>query len=212
MKIRTAAQLEFYLDELTAWRKKELTQILLTVGAAGGDQQRMLLRAGVALLYAHWEGFVKDAASAYVQLAASQDITVGDLADAFKALALGRYIRAAGQSGKSTVHVQLVQRFTTGLGDKARISWRRAVATNANLRGRVFREIVETVGLSFDPYALKMKPVVDRLVDLRNRIAHGRGIPVDQAEYAMLHQETISLVDAFKTHLADAAAAKRYRQ
>ena len=149
MKIRTLAQLDMHLDGLSGWRKKELTSLLFGIGAATGEHQRMLLRAAVTLLYAHWEGFVKDAAVAYVQLAASQRLALRDLADSFLALAVRRQVRAAGQTGRVSSHIELVQLFMTRLGERAEIPWRHSINTGLNLRGRVFREIVLTVGLDF---------------------------------------------------------------
>lgn len=212
MNLRTSAQLDLFLDNLLAWRKKELTLLRFAVATSVGDKQRMMLRGAVTLLYAHWEGFVKDAATGYVQFVALQGLPYAQLADNFVAIGMKRYIRAAGQSGKTSVHSELVRVFTSQLHVKPRISWRRVVDTASNLNGDVFKEIIVTIGLDFAVYALKAKPVIDRLVKLRNGVAHGRGLPIDVAEYATLHGETLGLLDVLKTELSDAAAAKRFRR
>lgn len=212
MKIRTIGQLDIFLDSLSSWRKKELTQLRFAVSTSAGEQQRVFIRAAVTMLYAHWEGFVKDAATGYIQFVALQKLKIGNLTDNFIALALRSQIREAGQSSKTTAHIKLVKLFTTGLSNQSIIRWRQSVRTESNLTGRVLREITDTLGLDFTEYALKIKPVVERLVHVRNNIAHGRGMLVDEAEYVDLHSETISLLDKFKTQISDAASNRGFHR
>ena len=46
------------------WRIKELSIFRNTILSTNGKQQEGMIRAGVALLYAHWEGFIKKWGSA----------------------------------------------------------------------------------------------------------------------------------------------------
>jgi hypothetical protein len=60
MSIRTAEQLSNKLSADLAWRKKELSEIKSLVESRNFSDQRhkALVRSGVCILYAHWEGFV----------------------------------------------------------------------------------------------------------------------------------------------------------
>ena len=62
MKLRSADQLLTLLDNEMAWRLKEMHELRSAVKAAKGTNIDTHIRAGVAMLYAHWEGFVKAAA------------------------------------------------------------------------------------------------------------------------------------------------------
>ena len=66
MRIHTAEQLEEALDSELAWRRKELTDVHSSVHGNVGSTQSMLIRAGVALLYAHWEGGIKGLCAHYL--------------------------------------------------------------------------------------------------------------------------------------------------
>ena len=44
---------------------------------------RSLRRAGVALLYAHWEGFTKEACQAYLEFVVKRKLKYGEMSDAF---------------------------------------------------------------------------------------------------------------------------------
>lgn len=56
-KIRTTTQLSERLDEEIAWRKRELRFIKSLVDPnRDKPREASLIRSGVTLLYAHWEG------------------------------------------------------------------------------------------------------------------------------------------------------------
>jgi hypothetical protein len=210
MRLRSAVQLDVFLDRLLAWRKKELTTLKFTVLASRDDAQHTLLRAAITLLYAHWEGFIKDAATAYVQFVAMQNSPLDKLRSNFVALALRGQIRAAAQTQKVSIYSTLVDALAIRMPQPARIAWLKAIDTESNVTSEVFKEIVHTVGVEFAPYALKTKSVIDRLVFLRNEIAHGRGLPVDVAEYNGLYADLLAMLDTFRGQLSDAAASSRH--
>ncbi len=67
MKISTPTQVARRLDPSIAWRKKELTQQKLLADSASAGNAEVLRRSGITLLYAHWEGFIKDASVVYLR-------------------------------------------------------------------------------------------------------------------------------------------------
>ena len=73
MKIRTARQLRVALSAELIWRKKELATIrsLIRSKKWTTDQRNAIIRSAITVLYAHWEGFVKAAASAYLEFVSS---------------------------------------------------------------------------------------------------------------------------------------------
>ena len=58
---RTEQMLVDNLDNDLAWRIKELSIIKNKIPQSKNNEQEALIRAGVTILYAHWEGFVKNA-------------------------------------------------------------------------------------------------------------------------------------------------------
>jgi len=61
VKIRTTEQLVDGVSTEISWRRKELTDLKSLVQKMAGVRSRedTITRAAFALLYAHWEGFVK---------------------------------------------------------------------------------------------------------------------------------------------------------
>ncbi len=209
MRIANSAQLAFRLDRNLAWRKQELTQLKLTADSAPVAIGSVLRRSGVTLMYAHWEGFVKDASAYYLAYLTGNKIELVKLRSCFVAIALRSEIRAAGESKKTSAHLELIE-LIRSLDKpppiKRRIPKNKVVSTRSNLKGAVLREITATLGIDYARFELKEKPVIDRLVQFRNSIAHGGGLPVSQADYTELHSEIIALMDVYKDLIQDAAA------
>jgi len=63
---RTLEMLQNNLDQDFAWRIKELTTIKNRIPQKKEDLQDALIRAGITMLYAHWEGFIKNATEQYL--------------------------------------------------------------------------------------------------------------------------------------------------
>jgi hypothetical protein len=210
MRIRTLGQLDYFLDFQVSWRKKELTTLKFAVEAARPADQGVITRAGAGLLYAHWEGFIKDAGTAYVQFVSRQGLSYEHLASPFLALAARRRILEAGKTQRWSLHSKLVHFFLHGLGQEAVINWRGSVRTQSNLDFRVLREILLSLGLDERPYVLKARPVIDRLVRVRNGIAHGVGLRIDSADYTFLHSEIVVLIGVFREQISEAAVRQQY--
>ncbi|HEY3967083.1 MAG TPA: MAE_28990/MAE_18760 family HEPN-like nuclease [Planctomycetaceae bacterium] len=213
MRIATPGRLANRLDKNLAWRKKELTQLKLLIDSATAANADVLRRSGLALMYAHWEGFVKDASSFYLNYLANGVVEIGKLKSCFVAIALRGDIREAGQAKKISAHTRLLDLLRSldqPPPKTKRLPTTRVVSTKSNLKGAVLREIAATLGIDYSPFELKEKPVIDRLVRLRNTIAHGGGLPVAIGDYSTLHIETIGLMDIYRDLVQDAADNQRH--
>jgi hypothetical protein len=210
MKLRYVTQLEEVLDRELSWRKKELTTLKFTIDGGAPSTLPVLLRAGTALLYAHWEGFVKECGTAYVQHVAMQKPMLAMMSTNFVAVALGDRFSACGRTEKTRVRVELVEKLRAPGSERAKLKWRRVVRTRANLKAQVLKEVLVTLGLRYAPFEPKAKTVIDRLVSARNCIAHGKGLRVEVDDYTRLHTETIILLDEFKSQVLEAAVGQTY--
>jgi hypothetical protein len=65
VKIRSATALQARLDSHFGWRLTEISELRAAIVAAAGNRKNVILRATIPLCYAHWEGFVKNAAIDY---------------------------------------------------------------------------------------------------------------------------------------------------
>jgi len=73
MKIKTIGKLQDKLDEDLAWRKKELFDFNQIV-CSDSKRESIFVRAGIAVLCAHFERFIKLAANYYVVYVSDKNI------------------------------------------------------------------------------------------------------------------------------------------
>ena len=212
MRIRSLTQLIEALDDDLAWRKRELTTVNFMLANPRQHQRGPLLRASICLLHAHWEGFVKKAATSYLSFVATRGLRYRDLTPNFVALGFRTEIREAGQSNRPTVHTGIVTRLMSDLSDNAEINWQNSVNTRSNLNAETLREILTLLGLDERDYLLKGPLLDEKLLANRNRVAHGERVEIDSDDYDVLHSELIQLIDRFSTDVQNAAATGRFRR
>ena len=213
-KIRTIEQLQQLLDEELAWRKKEkelaVIKSLVTARSASAEKVNCHIRSGVALIYAHWEGFIKAAGNGYLAYIVSQRLTYLELANNFIAFAAKRLLNEARESNKVTVYAKVTEFFVSGLTD--RCTRPMEIETNSNLSSEVLREIISILGLDYGEYATKAKLIDETLLKNRNNIAHGKYLLIDIEEFIDLHRTIVSLMDLFSNQISNAVSTKAYRQ
>ena len=210
MKIHTLAELNEFLDGEFAWRRKELTGVLSDIRQADASTKPARLRGGIALLYAHWEGFVKQAGEAYLVFVATKRLRLDELNPSFLALALRAKLGEFSQSSQATKHTTFVNYFRSSLSDRARIPTKGIVATKANLNSKVLQEIIISLGLDYSAFELKEKLLDGELLYLRNNIAHGKGLFPSEKEFEDMYSEITGLIRELKTQIENAASRGSY--
>lgn len=211
MRIRTKVELNRLLHDDLGWRRKENLHYQGWVDGASARKQPAILRGAITVLYAHWEGYVKTASEAYLSYVRERRLKHEELADNFVAISAKAILGRAEGSGMAETHNEIVQFFREEQGSRARIPKSDIINTKANLKPAVFRNIVAVVGLEYRPeYQVAEKPVIDRLIELRNDVAHGETAEVSEKEYKTLRQEIDDLLVLFCNDVDNAATTDRF--
>jgi hypothetical protein len=203
-KLRTASQLQDALDADFAWRLKEVDDIRKEVRRAESIRQRSLLRAGVPLLYAHWEGFVKNGADSYINYLSCQGLRYRNLKHCFIVLGLKHHLTQLVESRKSHRSVETVAFMMQELDKPARLPMQQAVNTEANLSAAVFENLTGWIGIDIHKYKAKFNLIDEKLLKQRNQIAHGEFLLIDHSGFESLVDEVIQLLRLFKSDLETA--------
>lgn len=213
MKIRSVEQLYDFTSRELAWRKKELYSLRSMMRKSGlsRSQKNVILRSIIALTYAHWEGFVRSCATAYINFVAMQKLKYNELSSNFLALAIRPILMSAFQSRQAGDHQKIVEFFQTKLSRQSSIQYKGMVTTRSNLSSSVFRDIICTLGFDYSNYETKEKLLDERLLKARNQIAHGEYLTLDQSEVFDLQDQLIGLMEYFRNQVDNAASLKAFK-
>ena len=215
MKIHTINDLQDAIDAEMSWRKHELSAIRENVASARKYAKTTAIRAGVALLYAHWEGSIKNIATYYLEYVAMLKLPFGQLKANFLAVALKYNLRSFEESGKTTIHTAVVMNIINSHDVKSKIPIDGIIKTNSNLNSKIFIEIMATIGLDSSTYEGAYKLIDAILLEKRNKIAHGERIEsldLDEERYYEIHEKIRVLIEQFATQISNAASQKLYLQ
>ena len=213
MKIRTINDLQDAIDNEMSWRKHELSAIKGNVKKSKKSAQETAIRAGVALLYSHWEGAIKNIATYYLEYVALQGIPYGKLKPNFLAIAIKYNLNQFEDSNKTTIHTSVVSNVINLQNEKSKIPVDGIIKTNSNLKSDIFVEIMATIGLPCTDYETSYKLIDSVLLEKRNKIAHGEKIAsleLDEERYCDLHDKILHLIQLFSIQIANAASMKLY--
>jgi len=88
-----------------------------------------------------------------------------------------------------------------------------SVDLGGNVTVAVFQNVIYQLGLPYrDEYALREKPVIERLVEVRNRLAHGEWQAVELQEYSELQRKIDELMVCVCDDIETNAFSRRYRR
>jgi hypothetical protein len=182
------------------------------VKGSGYISEQTMVRASIALLYAHWEGFVKSAATAYVTYVNNQGLSYSELLTCFVVLGFKKTLHDVQKSKQSQLNVTLVDFLREGLAGKSKLKIDTAINTESNLSASVFANILEAVGFETAPYEAKAKLIDESLLKRRNTIAHGDYIDVAKDDWVKLADEILQMLRQFKTDIENAMVLAAFKR
>lgn len=214
MAIRTKEQLIDKIAEDHVWRIREISEIKNLIGMKDVSQIRksVLCRAGIALLYAHWEGFVKKTGTYYLEYVSLQRLPVSDLKSNFITLMMKAHITQATESKKFSAFDQLTDFLLTKQTNKSSVPFKSVVNTESNLSTRVLKEITWCLGIGYELFESKEKLIDLQLVGRRNHVAHGEELTVSVIDFLDMAAEVLGLINIFRNLLENSAAQESYKR
>lgn len=215
--VLSVENLQGKLDKELSWRKREIVGLRLSARQSA-DHRGYLYRAGLVLLCAHWEGFLRRSVELYIEYVFSQKHRLRELAPVFVAHSLYSDVRKASSAshpGSEECHVALARRVQLGVDQICGVStWE--VSTEANPGTQVLAKLLSSIGidsqLKFDAASWgAMRVFIDeQVVRDRNRIAHGEGFPVSREELMDRAVRLTALLERLSSLILASAEGRHY--
>ncbi len=127
-KIRTLTQLQQALDAEMSWRIKEISHFKLATKVQT-ITSRTFIRAGVALVYAHWEGFIKAASEDYLNFVDNQGHIYRDLKTCFAVFGLKGRLAMLSDSRKAKPNIEALDFVLAEMDKRAKMVLSRSIDT-----------------------------------------------------------------------------------
>jgi MAE_28990/MAE_18760-like HEPN len=195
-----------------SWRLKEISDLKTAVSKADTNLSRVLLRALVAICYAHWEGYVRFAARKYLEHVALRKFQYKDLNPQF----LRNYFlpRLAALSTSKTSLAErcaLIDEVLNSSQHRFSRANEDLVNTKANLSFEVFTDVCLVCSVPATTFTDKATFIDVLLLKRRNAIAHGEDTFVGIGDLDELANETVSIMRTFGDALENHVVLKKYK-
>lgn len=194
------------------WRIKEISDLKLAIKRGDDGMRRVLLRALVAICYAHWEGYVKFSARKYFEHIALRKFSYSTLDRQFvRNLFLPRLASLSISKISVTERCVLIdemldcsERKFTHVNDDL-------INTKANLNFDVFKDICLVCGLSVALFEDRATFIDVILLKRRNSIAHGEDTLISYDEMDEIVESTIGIMRSFGNELENRVVLQTYK-
>lgn len=208
MKAFDAETLQSTLDSDLTWRRKEISALLGLAQIARADEKPALIRASIPLIYAHWEGFVRNCFLQYFDFVARRKMSYDKLSVNFLYLASKSDFPKL-VSGSEVVAFDTFLDSLRRSSSKNRDPFRRYVNTKSNLRSDVLLGLFVLSGL---PYRFHDCDdfIYRELCDSRNEIAHGAGGAPDLDVVIKRRDQAFGLMTGVQAEIVNAVLDKKY--
>jgi hypothetical protein len=210
-KLRTINDLQDRLDHDISWRIKELANLKTLIRSSESIARKTAVRATVCVTYAHWEGFVKEAAESYIRFVANQKMKFEELADCFVVFGAKKHLNELVETRKASTAIAAVEFFRTKMAERASLSLSNVIRTESNLSSTVFENILLSIGMKTSIFSARFNQIDSELLDRRNKIAHGEHLELDELACRQLVDDVIWLIRQFKTQIENAATLESYK-
>ena len=214
MRIRSDQELFDKIDEELVWRRADISRLRKLILDNRGPNEliyKTLLRSSIPLIYAHWEGFIKEASLAYFNFIALRKFKFNELTQGFLSLYIQNEFINGNTLSDFEKAISINNFFTTELDNRSDIKKvPEPIKTRSNLNSTILKEIILILELDYEKFRGFENFLDSKLLNLRNKIAHGEYKDVSWADYDEVHKVVAQLMVEYKDQVQNNVVLKKY--
>lgn len=193
------------------WRRKELSDLKAAIKAADLHSKPVLLRAIIAMSYAHWEGYVRTCANRYFEyLMLRKKPFVEFERQIYVNNFLGRLDALHRDRVSLKERCRLINNILDGRNERFSYLNPDLVDTRSNLNTDVIKDICMICGVDSAHFEQNRTFIDVFLLKRRNAIAHGQQEYIQTDEIDDLVANILALMESFRNLLENKAYTKAY--
>ena len=199
------------MDRDMTWRLKEFSDLKAAIRRADSIARPALLRAFIALMYAHWEGHVRFCATKYFQHIALRKIAYAKLENQIYLnsflIRLDAFFRSRGSVEDKCKFVEDVLKSR----DKRFAYINPAlIDTKANLSTDVLRDLCRICGVPSTDFEREATLIDVLMLKRRNEIAHGDEVYLKEGEIDDLATRAVNIMRLWRNLLENKVYSPSY--
>lgn len=208
-RLRSKHDLLKRLDEDYTTRFQEIQYLLTAVRKSTGSQQAALARAILPMAYAHWEGFVKEGASCYLNYVTSKIRSNSKTCSQLNPALLSTWAWRLGIDPQSLSLSNFIEA-------TAKVIWLPDAIPDLSidtipkehgiLDSLLLKKLCKILSIDFGCFALREKFIDIILAGKRHLVAHGILTPITLSELEQITKGTVDLLQVFKNELENLVA------
>lgn len=212
MKIRTLEELDDYLSNELAWRKKECSNLNGLTSSSRGSNKVTYYRAAIVIFYSHWEGFVKNSSLAYLAYLNKLAPKYNLMKDNFFCLGMSFIFDHEFSSKSISNHRKVHEHFNKRDELKFKVDPQKVINVRANLNYEAIRVISHQIGVPLDNLELREHFIDKVLLKYRNSLAHGEKVSDSELSevYGEIYLTVLNYIEGYRDLISNAASAKLY--
>lgn len=212
------------MEESLSWRKSEIVTLKNLLRE---DNNVPVVKILIVILYAHFEGFFKDCIECYIRYINSTELELNEFIDSIITASLNREYAAFENMNRKCKELttvppteeflhrfhrrkELTQKLASDyLNRKIRID-EKIINTKSNLDYGVVQENMYVLGLDYN-YFLDKQNTINKLVRLRNSVAHGsQREPIEFTEFEKIEKDIFEIMEELIKYLFQFCSETRY--
>jgi len=217
LHINNLEKLEDMLSKDISWRKAEILKYRVEITGIEASEQivNYRLRSAIVMLYANWEGFIRNAANYYVVYVFDQGLQLKQLTKGFWTIDLYNDFQLIFQSKKKMLQSQFLDELFIKIENDKHKNFidkedKRFINTNSNLNYDRFQDIIKVIELK-NEFNLTQNMIDTNLLKNRNFIAHGERTFLNKEDTLEVIDYVLNIMEEFSLEIINAAESEAYK-
>jgi hypothetical protein len=207
----TEFDLSNQLDSDFNWRIKEFSDLKSAIRASGPTSQSVLLRALVAMLYAHWEGYIRFCVEKYFSYITMRRHNFSELeAQIYVNHFIARIDAISTQRLSLHDRCKIIEDIMQSKHKRFSRVNQKLIDTRSNLNSKVLQELCLLCAVDFALFKAECDFIDRIVVKRRNEIAHGEETYIGLAEVDDLVSNVVKLMRSFRNSLENKIYQRSY--